>query len=143
VSLRVRFPAAQATVALAASGLVAGLVVGSAFETLMLAVHGGVPGVLHGWRIGIVPLAGVFIGGITGIATPVLAWLGLRRVAIGRMMKFVTLAAAGGACSAAEMADRLHSIGWWNLGFAFLGALAGGSVLGIAFYLEERDNPTT
>jgi hypothetical protein len=58
------------------------------------------------------------------------------------VMQFVTLAAAGGACSAAEMAG-LHSTGWWNLGFGFIGALAGGSVIGIAFYLEERDNPTT
>jgi hypothetical protein len=78
------------------------------------------------------------VGVVTGLATPLLAWLGLRRVAIGRVIVLGALGAAGGALSAALLLGPVLPTRLWGLTAPVLGAAAGSLIVASLLRFRTR-----
>jgi len=78
------------------------------------------------------------VGAITGMATPVLAWLGLRRIAIGRVIAFGALGAAAGALGGALVGGPVLPTVLWGLTSPLVGAVIGSVVAGLLLRLTIR-----
>ena len=64
-------------------------------------------------------------GAITGVATPLLAWIGLRRIPIGRIIALGALGAASGAIGAALLFGPILPARLWGMTSPIVGAAAG------------------
>jgi len=64
-------------------------------------------------------------GAITGVATPLLAWIGLRRIPIGRIIALGALGAASGAIGAALLFGPILPTRLWGMTSPIVGAAAG------------------
>jgi membrane associated rhomboid family serine protease len=73
----------------------------------------------------------LIVGAITGVSTPLLAWVGLRRIAIGRVIALGALGAAAGALSAALILGPILPTRLWGLTSPIVGAVAGTVAAGI------------
>lgn len=127
-----------ATAALATGGFVVGLLAG-AVTSLILYVPA------NGWSIlarsggGTLVLRNALIAGaITGVATPLLAWVGLRRIPIGRVMTLGALGAAVGALSAALALGPIFPTHLAGLTSPILGAAAGALAAGVLLRFSIR-----
>jgi len=130
--------AVTATAALVAGGLLVGALAG-AVASLILYFPA------NGWSLltrsggGMLVLRNALIAGaITGVATPLLAWVGLRRIAIGRVMTFGALGAAVGALSAALTLGPIFPTYLGGLTAPILGAATGAAVAGVLLRFTIR-----
>jgi hypothetical protein len=80
----------------------------------------------------------IIVGGITGCATPLLAWLGLRRVPIGRVIALGAFGAAVGALSAALLLGPIFPRALWGLSSPLIGAATGSLVVAMLLRLDIR-----
>ena len=122
--------AVTATAALVAGGFLVGAAAG-AVASLILYFPA------NGWSLltrsggGMLLRNALIAGAITGVATPLLAWVGLRRIAIGRVMTFGALGAAVGALSAALTLGPIFPTYLGGLTSPILGAATGAAVAGV------------
>ncbi|HEY4307421.1 MAG TPA: hypothetical protein VGM82_23310 [Gemmatimonadaceae bacterium] len=114
------------TAALLIGGFVVGALVGATASIILYFPD-------DGWRMftraggGAMTLRNAVIAGaITSLATPLLAWIGLRRVPIGRIIALGALGTAGGALGAALIVGPILPTQLWGLTSPIVGAAAGG-----------------
>lgn len=103
----------------------------------------------NGWSIltrsggGTLVLRALIAGAITGVVTPLSAWVGLRRIPIGRVMTLGALGAAAGASSAALALGPIFPTHLWGLTSPILGAAAGAVAAGILLRLHVGEEEHT
>jgi hypothetical protein len=114
------------TAALLIGGFLVGALVGAIASTILYFPD-------NGWRIFTGAGGGALIlrnaaiaGAITSLATPLLAWIGLRRVPIGRIIALGALGAAAGALGAALVLGPILPTRLWGLTSPIVGDAAGG-----------------
>jgi len=129
--------AAIASLALAIGGFVVGALVAAGFVTVYYLARSGLIILTSAHGQDIIFFNALICGGITGVSTPLLAWLGLRRVAIWRVVVLGATGATAGALVAATVGTSAH---WWGLKSPIIGALAGSVVVGALLRLPVRSS---
>ena len=129
--------AVTATAALVAGGLLVGALAG-AVASLILYFPANGSSLLTRSGGGMLLRNALIAGAITGVATPLLAWVGLRRIAIGRVMTFGALGAAVGALSAALTLGPIFPTYLGGLTSPILGAATGAAVAGVLLRFTIR-----
>ena len=119
------------TAALIVGGFVVGALVGFVASAALYLPQ-------NGWRLfsdaggrALLLRNAAIVGAITGIATPVLAWLGLRRIAIGRVIAFGAVGAAAGALGGALVGGPVFPTILWGLTAPIAGAVVGSVTAGL------------
>ena len=126
------------TAALIVGGFVVGALVGFVASAALYLPQ-------NGWRLfsdaggrALLLRNAAIVGAITGIATPVLAWLGLRRIAIGRVITFGAVGAAAGALGGALVGGPVLPTILWGLTSPIAGAVVGSVTAGLLLRLTIR-----
>jgi hypothetical protein len=127
-----------ATIALVTGGFLVGGLVGAISSAIFYFPANGWGILTAGGGGALVLRNALIVGTITGVATPLLAWIGLRRIAIGRVIALGALGAAGGALAAALLLGPILPARLWGLTSPIMGAVAGSVMVGTLLRLTIR-----
>jgi hypothetical protein len=130
--------AAIATVALVTGGFLVGALVGAVSSTIFYFPANGWSILTRSGGGALVLRNALIVGAITGVSTPLLAWVGLRRIAIGRVIALGAFGAAAGALSAALILGPILPTRLWGLTSPIVGAVAGTVAAGILLRFTIR-----
>ena len=129
---------AVGTVALAVGGFVVGALVGGISSAVYYFPRSGWGVFTHASDRFFLLRNAMIVGAITGISTPLLAWIGLRRVSIGRVVAIGALGAATGALSAALLLGPIFPTFFSGMTTPVLGAAAGSLAAAVLIRLTSR-----
>ena len=137
--------ALTATATLATGGFLVGALAGAVTSVILYFPANGWSILTRSGGGALVVRNALIAGAITGVATPLLAWVGLRRIAIGRVMTLGALGAAVGALSAALTLGPIFPTHLWGLTSPILGAAAGAVAAGVLlrFTIRTRRSVST